>query len=120
MGLLSRLEREVLKRLKPWLSPGHEARITFKPSVSQLVVQLRDVSLDVAALNEAAMSTTSLLIHEVIVQEADLKLSLLSFPVLTVIVRGIHVVVKPRYPLFSFFHLKAMEIVDEQHVICVF
>lgn len=97
MGLLNRLEREVVKRLKPWLAPGHDARLEVTPSLSQLHVKLRDVSLDVVALNEAAMSTSTLLIHEVVVEEADLKLSLLSFPVVTVVVRGIHVVVKPRF-----------------------
>ena len=97
MGLLNRLEREVVKRLKPFLASGHDARLKVIPSASQLVVQLRDISLDVAALNEAAMSTTSLLMHEVVVEEADLKLSLLSFPVVTVVVRGVHIVVKPRF-----------------------
>jgi hypothetical protein len=97
MGLLNRLEREVVKRLKPYLAPGHDAGLKVTPSASQLLVQLRDVSLDVAALNEAAMSTTSLLIHEVVVEEADLKLSLLSFPVVTVVVRGVHIVAKPRF-----------------------
>lgn len=97
MGLLSRLEREVVKRLEPFLAPGHDARLKVSPSVSQLLIQLRDISLDVAALNEAAMSTTSLLIHEVVVDEVDLKLSLLSFPVVKVVVRGVHIVVKPRF-----------------------
>nr|PNR49566.1 hypothetical protein PHYPA_011462 [Physcomitrium patens] len=96
MGLLSRLEHEVVKRLKPFLAHGQDASLKITPSTSQLRVRLRDVSLDVAALNEAAMSTTSLLVHEVVIEEADLKLSLLSFPMWTVIVRGIHIVVKPR------------------------
>lgn len=101
MGLLSRLEHEVVKRLKPFLAHGQDASLKITPSTSQLRVRLRDVSLDVAALNEAAMSTTSLLVHEVVIEEADLKLSLLSFPMWTVIVRGIHIVVKPRFMSFS-------------------
>jgi hypothetical protein len=40
-----------------------------------------------------------------VVEEADLKISLFSSPVLTLVVRGVHVVLKPRYVLFAYSFL---------------
>lgn len=105
MGLLDRIEREAVKRLSPWLTRGHDAGAKIIPSSSQLLLQLRNVSLDVAAVNEMAFATSSMELQEVVVEEADLKISLFSSPVLTLVVRGVHVVLKPRYVLFAYSFL---------------
>lgn len=105
MGLLDRIEHEAVKRLSPWLTRGHDAGVKIIPSSSQLLLQLRNVSLDVAAVNETAFATSSMELQEVVVEEADLKISLFSSPVLTLVVRGVHVVLKPRYVLFAYSFL---------------
>ena len=94
MGLRERVARAVAERLRPWLVEDANINILF--SGTQVHLQLSNVNLDVSTVNKLAMATSPLLLQAASVGEIEITLALFGSPVLTLVVRGMHFVLKPR------------------------
>lgn len=94
MGLRERVARAVAERLRPWLVEDANINILF--SGTQVHLQLSNVNLEVSTLNKLAMGTSPLLLQAASVGEVEITLALFGSPVLALVVRGMHFVLKPR------------------------
>lgn len=108
------LLRRVSSLLSPWLRPDPEAALKFELGFFKCEGVLGASELNVSALNEAFLQSSSLLIKSATVGSVHITFMPWRNPVLTLEINGLHIVMSPRPPDDGFWRKTNQQPTAEQ------